>query len=53
MVRQHVNPLSRYHQLPRHLPAPAELFSDPGRPLHLDIGCARGRCPDAAVGLDR
>jgi tRNA (guanine-N7-)-methyltransferase len=44
MVRQHVNPLSRYHQLPRPLPAAAELFADPARPLHLDIGCARGRC---------
>ena len=44
MVRQHVNPLSRYHQLPRPLPPPAELFDDPARPLHLDIGCARGRC---------
>jgi tRNA (guanine-N7-)-methyltransferase len=44
MVRQHVNPLSRYHQLPRPLPPPVELFADPARALHLDIGCARGRC---------
>jgi tRNA (guanine-N7-)-methyltransferase len=44
MVRQHVNPLSRYHQLPRPLPTPGELFADPARALHLDIGCARGRC---------
>jgi tRNA (guanine-N7-)-methyltransferase len=43
MVRQHVNPLSRYHQLPRPLPPPEELFDDPSLPLHLDIGCARGR----------
>jgi tRNA (guanine-N7-)-methyltransferase len=43
MVRQHVNPLSRYHQLPRPLPTLQELFADPARPLHLDIGCARGR----------
>jgi hypothetical protein len=43
MVRQHVNPLSRFFQLPLRLPQPAELFSDPGLPLHLDIGCARGR----------
>jgi tRNA (guanine-N7-)-methyltransferase len=43
MVRQHVNPLSRYHQLPRPLPPPAELFAAPGLPLHLDIGSARGR----------
>ena len=44
MVRQHVNPLSRYHQLPRPLPPPQELFAEPALPLHLDIGCARGRC---------
>ena len=43
MVRQHVNPLSRFYQQPRPLPAPEELFSEPQRPLHLDIGCARGR----------
>ncbi len=43
MVRQHVNPLSRFFQQPRPLPPPAQLFADPGRPLHLDIGCARGR----------
>ena len=43
MVRQHVNPLSRYHQLPRPLPPPAELFANPHLPLYLDIGAARGR----------
>ena len=43
MVRQHVNPLSRFFQLPLELPAPAELFADPDQPIHLDIGCARGR----------
>jgi tRNA (guanine-N7-)-methyltransferase len=43
MVRQHVNPLSRFHQLPRPLPAPETLFGDPELPLHLDIGAARGR----------
>ncbi|MFM7268896.1 MAG: tRNA (guanosine(46)-N7)-methyltransferase TrmB [Cyanobium sp.] len=42
-MRQHVNPLSRIHQQPRPLPPVAELFADPGLPLHLDIGCARGR----------
>lgn len=42
-MRQHVNPLSRLHQQPRSLPAVAELFADPTLPLHLDIGCARGR----------
>jgi len=44
MVRQHVNPLSRFYQLPRPLPLPAELFAEPNLPLHLDIGTARGRC---------
>ena len=43
MVRQHVNPLSRFFQLPLELPPPQELFADPGLPVHLDIGCARGR----------
>ncbi len=43
-MRQHVNPLSRFFQLPLQLPAPAELFERPNQPLHLDIGCARGRC---------
>jgi tRNA (guanine-N7-)-methyltransferase len=43
MVRQHVNPLSRFYQQPRPLPPLEELFADPGLPLHLDIGSARGR----------
>lgn len=43
-MRQHVNPLSRFFQLPLQLPSPAELFVHPDQPIHLDIGCARGRC---------
>ena len=43
-MRQHVNPLSRFFQLPLQLPSPAELFDHPDQPIHLDIGCARGRC---------
>jgi tRNA (guanine-N7-)-methyltransferase len=43
MVRQHVNPLSAFFQQPRPLPPPADLFSDQRLPIHLDIGCARGR----------
>ena len=39
-----VNPLSRFFQLPLQLPTPAELFVHPDQPIHLDIGCARGRC---------
>ena len=42
-VRQHVNPLSRFFLQPLALPAMADLFEQPQRPLHLDIGCARGR----------
>lgn len=42
-VHQHVNPLAPYYrQAPRPLQV-EEMFSDPGRPLLLDIGCARGR----------
>ena len=42
-VHQHVNPF-----LPYYLKSPepvdlASVFADVGRPLHLDIGCARGR----------
>ncbi|MGH9821098.1 MAG: tRNA (guanosine(46)-N7)-methyltransferase TrmB [Pyrinomonadaceae bacterium] len=42
-VHQHVNPLSPYY---RQTPVPvdiADIFAVPELPLHLDIGCARGR----------
>jgi tRNA (guanine-N7-)-methyltransferase len=42
-VHQHVNPLAPYF---RFTPQPLEIekiFSNPTLPLHLDIGCARGR----------
>lgn len=41
-VHQHVNPLSPYY---RQEPTPFDVsaFADPTLPLHLDIGCARGR----------
>src|SRR5438067_3521636 len=42
-VHQHVNPLSPYYT---QSPEPVDLqtvFANPSRPLHLDIGCARGR----------
>ncbi|MGC6482505.1 MAG: tRNA (guanosine(46)-N7)-methyltransferase TrmB [Synechococcus sp.] len=42
-MRQHVNPLSRFFQLPLELPGPEALFNDPNRPIHLDIGSARGQ----------
>jgi tRNA (guanine-N7-)-methyltransferase len=53
MVRQHVNPLSRLHQQPRPLPPLEALFADPALPLHLDIGCARGRFLLALAEQDR
>ena len=43
-MRQHVNPLSRFFQLPLQLPPPSDLFEKPLQPIHLDIGCARARC---------
>ncbi len=42
-MRQHVNPLSRFFQLPRELPRPEQIFEDPDLPIHVDIGSARGK----------
>lgn len=42
-VHQHVNPLAPFY---RQAPTPVDIstaFSDPARPVLLDIGCARGR----------
>lgn len=42
-VHQHVNPLAPFYVFE---PEPIELkniFADPDLPLHLDVGCARGR----------
>lgn len=42
-VHQHVNPLAPFYVFE---PEPIELekiFADPESPLHLDVGCARGR----------
>ena len=42
-VHQHVNPLAPfYRQAPRPIDLAAD-FADPTLPLHLDVGCARGR----------
>jgi tRNA (guanine-N7-)-methyltransferase len=41
-VRQHVNPLSQKYQQPIELPHWAQIYAEPDRPLHLDIGCGRG-----------
>ncbi len=43
-VHQHVNPLAKYfRELPIEPLDFAETFRDAGLPLHLDIGCGRGR----------
>tara|TARA_B100000965_G_scaffold126046_1_gene104775 strand:+ start:717 stop:1364 length:648 start_codon:yes stop_codon:yes gene_type:complete len=41
-VRQHVNPLSKFFQLPLSLPSKSNLFNDAHLPIHLDIGSAKG-----------
>ncbi len=41
-VRQHVNPLSSKYAEPAIAPEWSEVFADLQRPLHLDIGCAKG-----------
>lgn len=42
-VRQHVNPLSNVFQVPVLPPDWSQIYKDLSKPLHLDIGCARGR----------
>ena len=41
-MRQHVNPLSRFFQLPLSLPSNSILFKKSHYPIHLDIGSAKG-----------
>jgi len=41
-VRQHVNPLSDRYRTPTAPPQWNSIYTDPNRPLLLDIGCARG-----------
>ncbi len=41
-VRQHVNPLSKKYQTPVSPPNWTQVYAQVTRPLHLDIGCARG-----------
>ncbi len=41
-MRQHVNPLSQFFQLPLSLPSKSILFKDSCSPIHLDIGSAKG-----------
>lgn len=42
-VRQHVNPLARKFQTPVDPPVWEKIYGRHQQPLHLDIGCARGR----------
>lgn len=42
-VREHVNPLAAKYQTPPAIPVWSSIYADCDRPLHLDIGCARGR----------
>ena len=41
-MRQHVNPLSHFFQLPLSLPSKSILFKNSHYPIHLDIGSAKG-----------
>ena len=41
-MRQHVNPLSQFFQLPLSLPSKNVLFEKSHYPIHLDIGSAKG-----------
>ena len=42
-VHQHVNPLAPYYRFTPHPLDFEKIFAEHARPLHLDIGCARGR----------
>lgn len=42
-VREHVNPLSRKYQDPVEMPDWKKVYRNAAQPLHLDIGCARGK----------
>ena len=42
-VREHVNPLSKKYQTPISPPDWSKVYHDFDRPLHLDIGCGKGR----------
>ncbi len=52
-VHQHVNPLAKYYrELPIKPLKLAEVFEYPALPLHLDIGCGRGRFLLSMAGQD-
>lgn len=41
-IRQHVNPLSNRFKETIKVPDWTDVYENPARPIHLDIGCARG-----------
>ena len=41
-MRQHVNPLSQFFQLPLSLPSRSRIFRESHYPIHIDIGSAKG-----------
>ncbi|MBD2102351.1 tRNA (guanosine(46)-N7)-methyltransferase TrmB [Leptolyngbya sp. FACHB-261] len=42
-VREHVNPLSRKYRTAVEPPNWEAIYANPAQPLHLDIGCGKGR----------
>ncbi|MBE9052621.1 tRNA (guanosine(46)-N7)-methyltransferase TrmB [Nostocales cyanobacterium LEGE 11386] len=42
-VRQHVNPLAKKYQTPASPLDWEKVYTQPSQPLHIDIGCAKGR----------
>ncbi len=52
-VHQHVNPLSPYYVFTPNPLALGDIFADASLPLHLDIGCARGRFILKMAELDK
>ncbi|MBE9208653.1 tRNA (guanosine(46)-N7)-methyltransferase TrmB [Nostoc sp. LEGE 06077] len=42
-VRQHVNPLAQKYRTPVNPLEWEKIYAQPNQPLHLDIGCAKGR----------
>ena len=41
-MRQHVNPFSKVFQNLQPIPPLKEIFNEPAKPLHIDIGCGSG-----------
>ena len=52
-VHQHVNPLAPYFRFTPQAIEIGKIFADPDLPVHLDIGCARGRFLLKMAELDK